>query len=163
MFRMICRGLNCNSGNLIEAHIIPQAFGRLIRGPDANVKVTSAKVRQANPQLGEYDANILCEKCDNWLGKNDEYAVDVCRSFNAGQFLRDGDVFGMESVDCERFSKFVLSVLWRASISLRPSFAPVKLGPYEDVVRDILLLSDCGRLSGTTTPELHGFSRRPAF
>src|SRR5882762_5982098 len=125
---MTCRGLNCTSTELIEAHIIPKGFGRLIRdGEGPNIKLTTERVSEANPQLGDYDPAILCEKCDNVLGLNDEYALEVCRDFKANNEKSKNDLFEVKSVDCERFSKFVLSVLWRASISRRKTFAEVSL------------------------------------
>jgi hypothetical protein len=135
---MICHGLNCNSKKLIEAHIFPQGFARFIRGSDANVKLTPERVGQANPQLGEYDAHILCAACDSLLGIDDEYGLEVCRRYEAEHLALGAKLFEMKNVDCERFCKFVLSVLWRASISKRKSFAVVNLGPYEDVARDVL-------------------------
>jgi len=39
---------------------------------------------------------------------------------------------------------FFLSVLWRMSVSTRPSFAKVRLGPYEAQIRDMLLRKDPG-------------------
>jgi len=123
---------------LIEAHIIPKGFGRLIRGEASNMKLTPDKVREANPQLGEYDPDILCETCDNILGLDDEYALDVWKRFEASHRNLGEDVFELAEVDCERFCKFILSILWRASISRRPSFTSVNLGPYEDLSRDIL-------------------------
>ena len=135
---MICHGPNCTSENLIDAHIIPKSFGRFIRGPDANVKLTPEKVSQANPQLGEYDPDILCASCDGILGLDDEYAVDVCRRFAAEHLDVGHGLFEFPGADGMRFSKFILSVLWRASISRRPSFASVDLGPYQDKARDVL-------------------------
>ena len=48
--------------------------------------------------------------------------------------------FGLPHTDRELFGKFVLSVLWRASISKRPSVAVVTLGPYEKF-RDVIFSS----------------------
>src|SRR5436190_1875058 len=47
-------------------------------------------------------------------------------------------MFKIDNLDCERFSVFVLSVLWRASVSKRLDFSEVGLGPYEDVVRNVI-------------------------
>jgi hypothetical protein len=92
-------------------------------------------VRQALPALGEYDSNILCAECDQHLGKNDDYAVDSCRTFQVGE----GGLFEDLSIDAERFSKFVLSLLWRASISKRGRFCGVfSFGPYERVAKSII-------------------------
>jgi hypothetical protein len=135
---MICHGLNCTSEQLIEAHIIPQGFARFIRGPESNVKLTPERVSEAKPQLGEYDADILCADCDSKLGLDDEYGLEVCRRYDAEHISVSAEIFEMKNIDCERFSKFVLSILWRASISKRKSFAVVNLGPYENVARDVL-------------------------
>jgi hypothetical protein len=45
------------------------------------------------------------------------------------KIVRPG-VFELVDVDGEKFAKFVLAVLWRASISSRPDYANVSLGPY---------------------------------
>jgi hypothetical protein len=47
--------------------------------------------------------------------------------------------FVIKSYDYKIFKLFVLSLLWRASVSNRDSFALAKLGPYEDKLRLILL------------------------
>src|SRR5690242_7822849 len=39
---------------------------------------------------------------------------------------------------------FFLSVLWRMSVSIRPSFSMVRLGPYEAQIHDMLLRKDPG-------------------
>jgi hypothetical protein len=135
---MICHGLNCRCETLIDAHIIPKAFGRFIRGQEANVKLTPERVSEANPQLGEYDPDILCATCDNVLGLDDEYAIEICKRFQTDHRRMAQDIFEMPHVDCERFCKFILSVLWRASISRRRSFTSVNLGPYENRAREVV-------------------------
>lgn len=135
---MPCHGLNCTSEELVKAHIIPAGFGRFIRGADANVKMTPERVGVATPQLGEYDSDILCGPCDRFLGLNDEYVLGVCQRFESDHRKLVQDIFELPGVDCERFCKFILSALWRASISRRPSFASIDLGPYEDRARNVL-------------------------
>jgi len=135
---MTCHGLNCNNPKLIGAHIVPRGFANLIRA-DRNselLKVADDGVSKAFPQLGETDGNILCADCDGALGKHDGYAVDVCRKFKADD---RADLFEDKSVDAERFSKFILSLLWRASISKRGRYCQVvTFGPYEGVAREII-------------------------
>jgi hypothetical protein len=116
---MTCHGLNCTNTKLIRAHIIPAGFGRLINiSQKPLLKFVADRVGEAIPQL-EYDPNILCEDCDNILGKTDEYALDVAKKFKAQKANAEGNLFEIEKVDCDRFTKFVLSVIWRASISDR--------------------------------------------
>jgi len=135
---MACHGLNCNNTKLIGAHIVPRGFANLIRA-DRNselLKVADGGVSKAFPQLGETDGNILCADCDSALGKNDAYAVDVCRKFASDD---RANLFEDNSVDAERFSIFILSLLWRASISKRGRYCQVvTFGPYERVAREII-------------------------
>jgi hypothetical protein len=133
-----CKGLNCQSSALVKAHIIPAGFGRLIRGDGPNMSLSLEEAREASPQLGEYDSEILCEKCDNRLGVFDDYAIDYCRNFASKHHPINDDEFELLDFDCEKFEKFVLSVLWRASVCKRRKFERVALGPYENRFRDIL-------------------------
>src|ERR1700722_12470943 len=98
---MACHGLNCTNTKLIGAHIIPRGFAKLIRAdPNSELlKVSGDGVTIAFPQLGETDGDILCADCDGALGKNDGYAVDVCREFKADDRT---DLFEDESVDAEQ-------------------------------------------------------------
>ena len=82
----------------------------------------------AKPELGEYDRDILCRDCDNKLGVFDDYAIDVCRAFKK-KHTRDGKLFAILNVDDDKLAKFILAVLWRASISKRESFFGIRLGP----------------------------------
>lgn len=134
----VCNGLNCSRTDLIEAHIIPKGFARIIRGPGPNMALSVRKVREAKPQLGEFDRHILCADCDQKLGSFDDYAIDVCRHFERRHLRLPNDVFEYPAFDGEKFTKFVLAVIWRASLSKRDVFREVSLGPYDDQTRDVL-------------------------
>jgi hypothetical protein len=139
-FLTACYGLNCSSTNLINAHILPKGFARLVRvEPEAELlKLAADGVGRALPQLGETDRNILCADCDGTLGKYDQYAVEVCKNFKPDSLYTDP--FEMRSVDTERFSKFILSFLWRASISASGRYCGVVTFGwlYEPLTREII-------------------------
>jgi hypothetical protein len=128
---MICHGLNCTSTKLVNAHVIAKGFGRRLRGSGLNVRISPANIGTAKQQLGEFDSDILCADCDGILGRFDDYAIELCQKFEQIHTKPQPDVFELPQSDRELFGKFVFSVLWRASISRRPSLADVKLGPYE--------------------------------
>jgi hypothetical protein len=134
----ICNGLNCSSTDLINAHIIPAGFGRIIRGDGPNMSLSITEAIQANPQLGEFDKTILCRDCDRKIGLLDEYAIEVCAKFDKRHRRTGPDTFEIPNFEGEKFAKFVLAVLWRASISNRKTFSQIKLGPYQDLARDII-------------------------
>ena len=134
-----CRGLNCSSTDLVKAHIMPRGFAKTIRGDGPNVMIAKKRgVLEANPQLGEYDNGILCASCDGKLGILDDYAVEVCRSFETRKQTIAPDTFEMSGVDGDKFAKAILAILWRASVSERDSFKPVSLGPFEATARDVV-------------------------
>jgi len=133
-----CRGLNCHSADLIRAHIIPRASGRQIRGRGRNISLSIDATRRAFPQLGEYDDAILCRDCDNKLGTYDRYAIEFCRSFPVRQRDVGAEAFEVDDFDGDRFAKFVLAILWRASISSRTPFSEIALGKYEAMAQEIL-------------------------
>jgi hypothetical protein len=137
----ICYGLNCTSTKLVNAHIIAKGFGRLLRGSGSNVSITPSNVGTAKQQLGEFDSEILCADCDGILGRFDDYAMELCQKFEQLHTKPQPEVFELPHSDRELFGKFALSVLWRASISRRPSVAEVRLGPYEMKLRDVIFSS----------------------
>lgn len=118
--------------------MIPAGFGGFIRGEGSDIAVTERGANQASPQLGEYDPEILCGACDGQLGRLDAYGLDVCRTFQAAHRRLGGGRFDIPAVDGDQFAKFVLAVLWRASISRRGSFESVALGRYQETARQVL-------------------------
>jgi hypothetical protein len=72
------------------------------------------------------------------LGKLDDYALDVCRRFPKERVDLGDGTFEMANIDGDAFAKFVLAVLWRASISSRPEFRNVALGPYESQACEVI-------------------------
>jgi len=100
-----------------------------------NLLISKTAVRPT--QHGVYDNKLLCAKCDGALGDLDNAALAVCLRFPDEHEIIDEDCFVLENVDGDAFAKFVLSVLWRASISTRPEFASVSLGPSEETAGEV--------------------------
>lgn len=130
MAQPVCRGYQCASTDLIQAHIMPRGFARNVMGVyPSNRFISIDKVRTT--YHGIFDRGILCAECDGKLGDLDKYAVTVCRRFPEERIIADDGLFEMQNVDGDRFAKFVLSVLWRASVSTRIELSKVSLGSYE--------------------------------
>lgn len=145
---MLCR-LCERQKKLIEAHVIPRCLHAPLK--TTNPMLTLSKDPSVHPRgshTGEYDTSILCAECDNVLGQWDDYACDLLiykvpeqkvQTRPNGQqyyFLRD--------YHYAQFKIFFLSVLWRMSISTRPMFQTVSLGPFESQLRQKLLHEDPG-------------------
>jgi hypothetical protein len=133
----MCRAHGCESTEYIDAHIIPRGFARDMMGDNThNLLISKANVRPT--QHGVYDRQLLCATCDGVLGDLDNAALHVCRRFPNEHKIIAGDCFTLANVDGDTFAKFVLSVLWRASISTRPEFASVSLGPYQAIAGEVV-------------------------
>jgi len=137
-----CRFCGCQR-KLVKAHIIPEAFLALPSVADGAAKILSDKkgVFPKKTPTGVYDSEILCGACDVELGKLDQHAVEaVLRSENVEDIRDQGVLTGRvyKDADAHLMARFISSVLWRASISSHYFFERVRLGPYEDIIRNWL-------------------------
>jgi hypothetical protein len=125
---------------LIKAHVIPEAFFReLDDGTGAPLLVSGSPGEfQKRVPIGVYDQTMLCAECEANFAATDSYA--------AGVFLNDfdshfqpvayaGEVIALLSstADRMRLLHFLVSVLWRASVSTHRFYSRVKLGPLENL------------------------------
>lgn len=95
---------------------------------------------------GEYEQNLLCQECDgNRIGSFESYVGKIlsnaempeeqkpeCEKIEneeGFEFLR------INNIDYKLLKLFLLSILWRASISKRQTFREVSLGLYEEKIR----------------------------
>lgn len=92
---------------------------------------------------------LLCTECEQLL--NDRFEKPFLNQWRDGPLRPDavlpGRVHVVQDVDYPRTKLFLLSVLWRAGVSTLSEFAGVKLGPHEEVVRQMLLAEDPGSVT----------------
>jgi hypothetical protein len=135
----------CDSTMTINAHLFPRALGHDLRGDQKNLFVGSAAAPGRRiVQAGLSDTGILCADHDRALGEYDRYGTEFCRAFHTNCRHVIPDMWEVYGVDSDKLVKFWLAILWRFSISTVPQAAQVRLGPYEDRLRDILFHgADC--------------------
>lgn len=124
---------------------------------DENHKIIRTSTKEpkiiSKQPTGEYDGNILCAECDNIkIGQLEDYASKVLYSGNLSKnnllkisaFPNPGGTAHtlVENLLYSEFKLFLLSILWRASISSRDYFNKVQLGPYEEEIRLMILKKD---------------------
>lgn len=127
---------------LIDAHILPRAFWRLSKPSERPAKIISDSEHPKVTRKGVYDQTILCRDCDNLIGTLDGHAVKALLKSEPISAARLGrSVLGKcyPRADATELTKFVASVAWRASISKQRFFHRVKLGPYEEPIRQWIL------------------------
>ena len=137
-----------------RSHIIPNFMYRDLFDEKGRMNLIQTKEGQYEikgfRQSGEKEGGILCPTCDNErLGKLERYAslilyggysriAEPRQTFDGLRYLYCADL------DYTKFKLFLLSILWRASISSKPLFREVSLGPYEDEIRQMILSGDPG-------------------
>jgi len=111
------------------------------------VKANLVDVSHKKIYTGFFEKNILCKECDNIiLGENENYACKI---------LYGGKVVGVSmvneinpnnvewtkavGVDYKKFKLFLLSLLWRFSISSDNFYTSVSLGKHEEIIRKMIL------------------------
>lgn len=131
-----CRLCLHNKDLCKKSHIIPKFLYKLLTGGNNKIVCIDSE-RSYFKYNSEYEGNILCEDCDSRIiGKLDDYGAkffydkfpnDVLPCFKIidGEecVVRENDPF----YDYKKMKLFLLSILWRSSISTRPLFQKVKL------------------------------------
>lgn len=117
---------------IINAHIIPNFVYKGIKEKNYvfyNKDSETGKNWTQPKETGEFDSNILCGDCDNGIieHKYEKYGKtvlfdDYTDTQNIGNFTI------CRNIDYPKLKLFLLSILWRASISSRPMFSGVNLG-----------------------------------
>lgn len=139
-----------------QSHIIPNfMYQDLLAEKGKMIKAKSGEQpeRTKSIQTGDFDKHILCEDCDNRvIGQYESYASKVLYGGKVPikvKNLKIGDnkFIEVENINYKKFKLFLLSILWRASISDRNFFNTVYLGPYEEVLRKMILNMSAGSVN----------------
>ena len=101
-------------------------------------------------QTGEFEKNILCIKCDNVrIGKLETYASSVIYGGKEIEYEFAEPQKGLKiaitkNIDYSKFKLFLLSILWRASLSKRKFFQNVDIGIYQEILRRMIIENNPG-------------------
>lgn len=111
---------------LCLSHILPKSFTRRMRsGAPQVVAVTVDDKPLARKSNGEHVEYLLCEKCEELLKKNYE-------DYGTRLFVDKQNIIEYKShvlitnFDYQRYFLFIISILWRASISSLNIYKPIQ-------------------------------------
>ncbi len=141
---------------LVDAHIIPKwAFMYLY--PESKVQPLILIGTEGNKKsrVGVYDPNILCKECDGFIGIFNNYGKKVFLEKQLEDSQFQGLAYVIKDIKPEELKIFLLSVIWRASISKREEVKAISLGPYEDKIHNLLFKK---KENKDITPDLKEFS-----
>ena len=115
------------------------------------------KNKISKPPSATYDGGILCGVCDNdIIGAYESYASKLLTNkLNAKEKItckeslteNNEKVVEISNLNYAKTKLFLLSILWRASISKNSDFDNVNLGPYESKLRDLIYSGNPGKES----------------
>lgn len=148
---MKCSGCK-KEKNLINAHVIPEAFFVGLREKNQLPKlVTDTKgVYPKRCPIGVYDKNILCKDCEERFQQVDNYGVDLLlkKEHKQEKLMYKERIAGYKitSFDYSLLKLFFISILWRASISKHTFYSKVDLGPFEDIAKNLIWNNDPGEI-----------------
>lgn len=139
-----------------KSHIIPDfMYKGLFDNQHFINKIRTSPINKIGKiPTGEYDSDILCKQCDNnIIGRYETYSskalyggmlpVSECPNFSNGT-INGIDFIGCSNIEYHKFKLFLLSILWRASISSRPFFKYISLGVNEENIRKMILKGEGG-------------------
>lgn len=150
---MICKLCLQDKPLLKKSHIAPNfLYKDLLDTNNSFVKAKLIEVTSKKVQTGLFEANILCDRCDNEiLSKLEDYGYRVLYSGKIKGFSMRNEITpeGVEwtlcnGVDYKKFKLFLLSLIWRFSISSNEFYKFVDLGKDEEVVRKMIHEDDAG-------------------
>lgn len=151
---MICKFCGGDFPKLAKAHIIPRTFYEEVRGKDNYsifFKASASGNRREFKQNGIYDDSILCSACDNKFSLADKHGREVfVRALKEKNIYRDPEgiscAYFLPDVNYDLLKRFVLSLVWRASITTHPFFAGVDIGPHEGRIKTLLENNSSGTI-----------------
>lgn len=128
--------------DLCDAHIIPKVFFRQMDGYGSAIYSLGQVHYPKNIKVGYKDHTILCADCDNKIGILDNYGQRVLLHMIPERELAICDRNNIQKASIVRdynydlLKAFVISLLYRASITRLPEFKLVSLGDkYETLAK----------------------------
>ncbi len=128
---------------LQNSHILPEFVYTHLYDDKHRMHALSLHEKAPRPyeQKGVRE-KLLCRDCETLLSRYERYASTA---FDGKKTELPLDrVIIVKDVNYVRFKLFLLSVIWRASISKLEFFSQVSLGPHENKIRDMILSGDPG-------------------
>lgn len=138
-----------------KSHIIPNFMYKDVYDEKNRMKPITISKRviegEKYAQTGVHEGKLLCVDCENKvLGELDRYGsltlysgyeltIEPRATASGIKYIKFGDI------DYVKFKLFLLSILWRASISNDKWFSEVNLGPHEEIIRRMIYEGDAGR------------------
>lgn len=88
--------------------------------------------------------DLLCQSCETALSVYEQYASEILRNPLPPATGDESKRILLRGLDYRKLKLFLVSVLWRGSVSKHPFYSHVKLGPHEETLRCMLHAGEPG-------------------
>jgi len=135
---------------LIKAHVIPRSFFKQLIDGSGPLKMASDKpgTYPRTSPTGAYDNQLVCGRCEELFAPWDGYAqkllLEPYKDSSYIKFEGQRHAYVFQDVDYRRLKLFFVSLLWRASTSAEGFYERIRLGPFEDSAKQMILENDPG-------------------
>lgn len=147
--------------NLRQSHIIPEFIYKPLYSSKHLLRTITDAKKGLEPRLIQkgYREELLCQDCESYLNINFEHpSVEIWKTLTSQassntinvREVRDKQqnrALIINGFDYPTFKLFLLSIIWRVSISTQHGFQHINLGPHEEKIRQMLLNLDPGSQS----------------
>ena len=161
-FMKLCKLCGLEKKVIGRSHIIPDFLYKQSGLYDEKHRIRYFSVQSlidgkkpSLPQSGVHEGGILCAECDNVrLGTNlEDYAKKAIygganlkaeEQVQCANFYNDeGEMFAIcTNINYTKYKLFLLSILWRASISKKSFFKEINIGEHEEILRKMIFEND---------------------
>ena len=131
---------------LRKSHIIPEfIYQPMYDGKHRFFLMRPNDERSVKPLQKGLAERMLCHGCEQMLSRFERYASDVMTGNSYITISQTHDQVRISGLDYALFKLFLLSILWRASVSSLEFFKLVSLGPHEEKIRNMIIEERPGR------------------
>ncbi|MFC3674060.1 hypothetical protein [Ferrovibrio xuzhouensis] len=128
--------------NLCNSHVIPKWCYQNSFNKKHQLKVAATPDLRLKPEQDGYKEYLLCENCEQRFSLLESYAKPILTDGRAPDADREF-AYALNGVDAQKIKRFILSVVWRCSVSSSAPFYHIDIGDkHEKNMANALLLDD---------------------
>lgn len=132
---------------LVKSHIIPEfmyEYSRLYDKKHRFFEIERAKdAREFEYKQKGLREPLFCKECKDKMSKWEKYAKKTLYGGHNPKYVNQAgrrceEYVLFTGVDYKKFKLFLLSILWRASVTKLDEFSEISLGPHEERIRKMI-------------------------
>lgn len=131
--------------DLCRSHIIPEFLYEPLYDEKHRLEMLSVLPHKGDwyEQKGLHE-KLLCFACEQKISAWETYGRAALRGGVLFEAIQAGNLVQVKGIDYKKFKLFLLSILWRASVSSLQFFERVELGKHNEILRSMLLEENPG-------------------